>query len=66
MDRSHGLRGVLKSGDSVTRVAFRSGDCRWQPSPVLAGLRAKGTMGCCLIVLVASGVVIGLGLTFWP
>ena len=32
----------------------------------IAGLRAKDIMGFCLIVLVVSGVVIGLGLTFLP
>lgn len=36
------------------------------PALAIAGLRAKDIMGFCLIVLVVSGVVIGLGLTFLP
>jgi short-chain fatty acids transporter len=36
------------------------------PALAIAGLRAKDIMGYCLIVLVVSGVVIGLGLTFLP
>lgn len=36
------------------------------PALAIAGLSAKDIMGFCLIVLVASGVVIGLGLTFLP
>lgn len=36
------------------------------PALAIAGLRAKDIMGYCLITLVVSGVVIGLGLTFVP
>lgn len=36
------------------------------PALAIAGLRAKDIMGFCLIVLVVSGVVIGLGLTYLP
>lgn len=36
------------------------------PALAIAGLRAKDIMGFCLIVLIVSGVVIGLGLTFLP
>ena len=36
------------------------------PALAIAGLRAKDIMGYCLIVLVVSGVIIGLGLTFLP
>lgn len=36
------------------------------PALAIAGLKAKDIMGFCLIVLVISGVVIGLGLTFLP
>lgn len=34
------------------------------PALAIAGLRAKDVMGYCLVVLVVSGVVISLGLTF--
>lgn len=34
------------------------------PALAIAGLRAKDVMGYCLIVLVISGIVIGLGFTF--
>lgn len=34
------------------------------PALAIAGLKAKDIMGFCLIVLVVSGVVIGLGLLF--
>lgn len=36
------------------------------PALAIAGLSAKDIMGYCLIVLVATGVVLGLGLTFLP
>ncbi len=36
------------------------------PALAIAGLRAKDIMGFCLITLVVSGVIIGLGLTFFP
>lgn len=36
------------------------------PALAIAGLKAKDIMGFCLIVLVVSGVIIGLGLTFLP
>lgn len=36
------------------------------PALAIAGLRAKDIMGYCLITLVMSGVIIGLGLTFVP
>lgn len=36
------------------------------PALAIAGLRAKDIMGFCLIVLIVSGVVIRLGLTFLP
>ena len=36
------------------------------PALAIAGLKAKDIMGYCLIVLVISGVVMGLGLTFFP
>jgi len=36
------------------------------PALAIAGLRAKDIMGYCLIVLVVSGVIIGLGLTLVP
>ncbi|MCQ9380076.1 short-chain fatty acid transporter [Methyloversatilis sp. XJ19-49] len=36
------------------------------PALAIAGLRAKDIMGYCLITLLMSGVVIGLGLTFVP
>ena len=34
------------------------------PALAIAGLKAKDIMGFCVIVLVVSGVVIGLGLLF--
>ncbi|BBU59501.1 hypothetical protein KU6B_57660 (plasmid) [Mameliella alba] len=36
------------------------------PALAIAGLSAKDIMGYCLIVLVVTGVVLGLGLTFLP
>lgn len=36
------------------------------PALAIAGLSAKDVMGYCLVVLLASGVVLGLGLTFLP
>jgi short-chain fatty acids transporter len=36
------------------------------PALAIAGLSAKDVMGYCLVVLVASGIVLGLGLTFLP
>ncbi len=36
------------------------------PALAIAGLRAKDIMGYCLVVLLVSGIVIGLGLTFLP
>lgn len=36
------------------------------PALAIAGLSAKDIMGFCLIVLAATGVVLGLGLTFLP
>lgn len=36
------------------------------PALAIAGLKAKDIMGFCLITLVVTGVVIGLGLTFLP
>lgn len=34
------------------------------PALAIAGLSAKDIMGYCLVILLASGVVIGLGITF--
>jgi short-chain fatty acids transporter len=36
------------------------------PALAIAGLRAKDIMGYCLVVLVVSGVIIGIGLTVFP
>jgi len=36
------------------------------PALAIAGLRAKDIMGYCLIVMLVSGVIIGLGLMFLP
>jgi short-chain fatty acids transporter len=36
------------------------------PALAIAGLRAKDIMGYCLITLVMSGFIIGIGLTFVP
>lgn len=41
------------------------GDGFWAlPALAIAGLKAKDIMGFCVIVLLVSGVVIGLGLLF--
>ena len=57
MGRSHGLRGVRSS----------PGLGHWRSVPSSATLaRAKVITGCWLIVLVVSGVVIGLGWTWLP
>ncbi|WP_167644747.1 TIGR00366 family protein [Mameliella alba] len=66
--------GMLVEGHGPVAMAVAWGDT-WTnlvqpfwalPALAIAGLSAKDIMGYCLIVLVATGVVLGLGLTFLP
>lgn len=63
---------ALGVSPSITAMAIAWGDA-WTnmiqpfwalPALAIAGLKAKDIMGFCVIVLIVSGVVIGLGLLF--